>query len=136
MRGLWLSLLFLMLLPVTAFSQSDERDLLTAFLEDNLSGAGRKVTVTGFSGAFSSRAEIVSLTIADSEGVWLTLNKVVLDWSRASLLRGVVDVSELVADEVIVARRPLPDPNATATPEASGFALPELPVSINIEKLH
>lgn len=135
MRAFFLTLLFLFSLPFMAVAQTDERDLLTAFLEDNLSGGGRKVTVTGFSGAFSSQAQIESLTIADSEGVWLTLNNVVLDWSRASLLRGVVNVTELTADEVIVARKPLADPNAIPAPEASGFALPELPVSISIKKL-
>lgn len=135
MRMFWITLLFLFSLPFMAVAQGDDRDLLTAFLEDNLSGAGRKVTVTGFSGAFSSKAEMASLTIADSQGVWLTLNNVVLDWSRASLLRGVVQVSELTADEVIIARKPLADPDAVPAPEAAGFALPELPVSVNVEKL-
>jgi translocation and assembly module TamB len=139
MRIFFITVLFILAFPFVALpqaqAQSDDRDTLTAFLEDNLSGSGRKVTVTGFSGAFSSQAKIDSLTIADTEGVWLTLNKVVLDWSRASLLRGVVNVTELTADEVIVARKPLPDPNAIPSPEASGFALPELPVSISIKKL-
>ncbi|MGB3278243.1 MAG: translocation/assembly module TamB domain-containing protein [Pseudorhodobacter sp.] len=135
MRAFLITLFLLFTLPFAAGAQTDERDLLTAFLEDNLSGAGRKITVTGFSGAFSSRAQIESLTIADTEGVWLTLNKVVLDWSRASLLSGAVEVAELAAEEVIVARRPLADPNAVPSPEAAGFALPELPVSVNIEKL-
>ena len=44
--------------------QSDDRDYLTALLEDNLSGAGRQVTITGFKGARSSVASIDSLTIA------------------------------------------------------------------------
>ena len=135
MRVFWITLFLLFTLPFTAAAQTEERDLLTAFLEDNLSGAGRKITVTGFSGAFSSQARIASLTIADTEGVWLTLNNVVLDWSRASLLRGIVQVAELAADEVIVARKPVADPNAVPSPEAAGFALPELPVSVNIEKL-
>jgi len=135
MRRFWILLVFVVSLPFVAVAQTDERDLLTAFLEDNLSGGGRIVTVTGFSGAFSSQAQIDSLTIADTQGVWLTLNKVSLDWSRASLLRGVVDVSELIADEVIVARKPRPDPNAVPSPEAAGFALPELPVSVTVKTL-
>ena len=134
MRAFWFGLLTLLLLPFMATAQSDDRGLLTAFLEDNLSGAGRKVTVTGFTGAFSSRAEIESLTIADDQGVWLTLNGVILDWSRASLLRGVVDVSELVADEIIVLRKPVTAETET-TPEAKGFSLPELPVSVKIDKV-
>ena len=135
MRRFWITLVFALSLPFVAVAQTNERDLLTAFLEDNLSGGGRTVTVTGFSGAFSSQAQMDSLTVADTQGVWLTLNKVTLDWSRASLLRGVVDVSELSADEVIVARKPLPDPNAVPSPEATGFALPELPVSVTIKTL-
>lgn len=135
MRAFFTAVLVLISLPFIAAAQSDERGLLTAFLEDNLSTDSRQVTVTGFTGAFSSQAQIESLTIADTDGVWLTLNNVVLDWSRASLLRGVVNVTELTAEEVIVARKPVPDPNAIPAPEASGFALPELPVSISIKKL-
>jgi translocation and assembly module TamB len=74
------------LLPAPALAQEDDRGYLTAFLEDNLSGAGRKVTVTGFAGALSSQATIEKLTIADDRGIWLTLDNVVLDWSRSALL--------------------------------------------------
>jgi len=135
MRGFWIALLCLLALPFTAVAQNDERDLLTAFLEDNLSGAGRKVIVMGFSGAFSSQAEIESMTIADEQGVWLTLNGVILDWNRSALLRGVVDVTELVAEEIIVARRPVTPKDAVPAPEAQGFSLPELPVSVSVKKL-
>ncbi|MDN5787944.1 MAG: translocation and assembly module protein TamB, partial [Pseudorhodobacter sp.] len=135
MRGFLIAVLVLLCLPFAALAQQDDRDYLTAFLEDNLSSAGRKVTVTGFRGALSSQAELDSLTIADSEGVWLTLNNVVLDWSRASLLRGVVNVSELTAGEIIVARTPVSDSDAVVSPEATGFSLPDLPVSVNIDKL-
>ena len=37
----------------SAWGQTDDRDYLTAFLEDTLSDAGRQVTVTGFAGALS-----------------------------------------------------------------------------------
>ena len=43
-------------LPAMAWAQEDDRDYLTAFLEDTLSDAGRTVTVTGFAGALSSQA--------------------------------------------------------------------------------
>ncbi|MCF1708158.1 translocation/assembly module TamB domain-containing protein [Tabrizicola sp. J26] len=74
------------------------------------------------------------LTIADSEGVWLTLNDVTLDWNRAAVLRGNISVNELTAQEIVVARRPVSEPSRPS-PEASGFSLPELPVSIDIAKL-
>ncbi len=118
-----------------AFAQEDDRDYLTAFLEDTLSDAGRQVTVTGFAGALSSQATIEQLTIADDEGIWITLNGVVLDWSRSALLSGEVEVSELSADEIIIARPPVTGEGAAPSPEASGFSLPELPVSVNIDRV-
>lgn len=127
--------LALCLLGLPAEAQEDDRDYLTAFLEDTLSDVGRTVTVTGFEGALSSQATIEQLTIADDQGVWITLNGVVLDWSRSSLFAGEVAVSELSAREIIVARAPVASPDAVPSPEAQGFSLPELPVSITIDRL-
>lgn len=139
----WLLPLALIAAPCIGFAQQAEpeteaertdRGTIVAFLEDNLSGAGRQVTLRGFQGALSSRATATQLTIADDEGVWLTLNDIVLDWSRSSLLAGRVSVTELTAAEIIVARAPLSETTAP-TPEASGFALPELPVSVEISRI-
>lgn len=135
MKRLLLAALFA-LLPLAAPAQDAEADkgYLASLLEENLSGAGRQVTITGFSGALSSRATIQSLSIADAQGVWITLNGVTLDWSRSALLRGVVDVTELSAQEIILDRSPVTEPT-TAKAEASGFSLPDLPVSIDIGKI-
>ena len=71
-------------LPTAALAQDDDRGYLQAFLEDNLSGAGRQVTITGFEGALSSRATIERLEIADDAGVWITLDEVVFLLSAAT----------------------------------------------------
>jgi translocation and assembly module TamB len=131
-RGL---ILAVCLIAGAASAQEDDRDYLTAFLEDTLSDAGRTVTVTGFAGALSSQATIQQLTIADDQGIWITLNGVALDWSRSALLSGEVEVSELSADEIIVDRQPVAVQSDAPSPEASGFSLPELPVSINIDRV-
>lgn len=129
----------LCLLPLTATAQDqaeDDRSYLSDLLESQLSGAGRTVTIRGFAGALSSRATIREISIADAEGVWLTLNDVVLDWSRSALLLGQVSVTELTAAEIIVARAPVTEADSSLpAPEASGFALPDLPVSVEIGKL-
>ncbi len=121
-------------LPLTVQAQSDDRDYLTAFLEDNLSGAGRTVTITGFAGALSSSATIESLSIADDDGVWIKLTGITLDWSRSALLSGALSVSELSADTITITRAPVTDTDE-ATPEISPFALPDLPVSVAIERI-
>lgn len=128
-----LAIIGVALLPGLGFAQEDDRGYLTALLEDNLSGAGRKITITGFAGALSSRASLTTLTIADDDGVWLTLNDVVLDWSRASLLRGSVIVNELTAGEIVLDRIPTGDDGPQA--EAKPFALPDLPVAVSIGEI-
>jgi translocation and assembly module TamB len=120
------------LLPLPALA--DDRGYLQALLEDNLSGAGRQVSITGFAGALSSRATIEQLTIADDTGVWLTLKDVALDWNRSALLSGAVSVNELSAAEIVLDRLPQPGESAPS-PEAGTFALPELPVSVDISKV-
>jgi translocation and assembly module TamB len=126
--------LFLCLLPLPALAQTDDRGYLTAFLEDNLSGAGRQVVISGFEGALSSQARIAEITIADGAGVWLTLHDVVLDWNRSALLAGNVSVNELSAGEIILARRPVSE-DTKAQPESGSFSLPELPVSVDIGRI-
>lgn len=123
-------------LPLATPVLADDRGYLTALLEDNLSDAGRKVTITGFQGALSSQATIDELTIADDRGTWLTLRRVVLDWNRAALLAGRVSVNTLSASEIILDRLPeTGSDDSLPTPEARGFALPELPVSVQVGQL-
>ncbi|MDR0809838.1 MAG: translocation/assembly module TamB domain-containing protein, partial [Gemmobacter sp.] len=80
---------------------------------------------------------LTELTIADDEGVWLTLRDVVLDWNRSALLAGRVSVNTLTAAEILLDRIPAGGQSEASlpAPEASGFALPELPLSINIGKV-
>lgn len=118
-----------------AQTPSDDRGFLTDFLEDNLSDAGRQVIITGFAGALSSRATIETLTIADDAGIWLTIEGVTLDWSRSSLLSGALEVSELSATSITMTRIPDTGDGGLPSPEASGFSLPELPVSIDISNV-
>jgi len=119
-------------------TQSDaDRGWLTDFLEENLSSAGRDVRIEGFAGAFSSRATFTSMSFADDDGVWLTIRDGAIQWNRSALLAGRIEIRELTAAEIDLPRTPgsgeegveLPDP------EASGFALPELPVSVQIGTL-
>ena len=91
--------------PVAAQNNDGEEDgggFLENLIEDRLSSEGFQVQVRGFEGALSSRATIGQITIADEEGVWLTVNDAVLDWNRAALLRGRLSVDELAAGEIIL----------------------------------
>ncbi|MEP4638899.1 MAG: translocation/assembly module TamB domain-containing protein [Yoonia sp.] len=122
--------------PMIAQTAQEEEDksYLTTLIEDNLSGLSRSVNISGFRGALSSEATIDRLTISDEDGVWLTLEDVVLDWNRSALLRGRIEVEQLSAVKIIVARAPISEAT-TPSAESQPFALPELPVSIELGTL-
>lgn len=114
-------------------AQEEDEGFLTRLIQDQLSDAGRAVDITGFRGALSSRATLDRLTIADDDGIWLDLRDAVLDWNRTALLRGRLEVNSLTAGSIEVLRAPKSDD--TPAPEASGFSIPELPVSVNIGEI-
>jgi translocation and assembly module TamB len=138
MRWLLLPLAFLLVLTGVALAQDDDdRGRLTRFLESQLSqGEDMQVRIDGFRGALSSQARLDRLTISDREGEWLVLEDAVLDWQRTALFRGELRVQSLTAERLTVLRPPAP-PEGPALPEpaATPFALPELPVAIEINQL-
>lgn len=123
--------------PLMAQTQ-EERDVgfIQGLIEDNLSDVSRTVRIEGFAGALSSRASIDSMTIADADGIWFRAEGLVLDWNRSALVRGRIEISEMSADLIELVRPPVSEEDAPS-PEATPFefALPELPVSIEIDQI-
>ncbi|NVO57131.1 translocation/assembly module TamB domain-containing protein [Rhodobacteraceae bacterium B1Z28] len=111
--------------------------MIERFLQDTLSGDDQNVTVKGLQGALSSRATIEEITVADDEGVWLTIKDAELDWNRLALIRGRFSVNTLTAQEIDVARTPGTTTKDTPPPsaETQPFQLPELPVAIEIGEI-
>ncbi|MFA8384936.1 MAG: translocation/assembly module TamB domain-containing protein [Pelagibaca sp.] len=130
------TLLVFLFWPLVGFAQDNDEDpgYLAGLLQDALSGAGRDVRIRGFQGALSSEASIELIAISDDTGEWFRAENVVLDWNRAALLRGVVDVTAFTADRVVLARAPDAGPEVPSA-EATPFSIPELPVSIRIEEI-
>ncbi|MCI5097677.1 MAG: translocation/assembly module TamB domain-containing protein [Rhodobacteraceae bacterium] len=118
-------------------SEDEPGGLLVGFLEDTLSDETRQIDVQGLDGAFSSRATIQRLTASDEDGVWLTIENAVLDWNRLALLQGRFSVNSLSAERIAIARTPKAAPvdPELPTPEATPFALPDLPVAIELGEI-
>lgn len=122
--------------PATAQSDGDGGGFLEGLIEDALSGEGRDVSVTGFSGALSSQARLERMTISDADGVWLVLENAELDWTRSALLRGSLEIETLRASRLDILRAPRPVEGVELPPaEATPFPFPELPVSVRIGTL-
>ena len=126
------ALLIFLWWPLVTFAQDDEDPgYLAGLLQDALSGAGRDVRIRGFQGALSSQASIDLLAISDDQGEWFRAENVVLDWNRAALFRGIVDVTSFTAETVELSRLPDAGPEVPSA-EAEPFSIPELPVEVRI----
>ena len=134
MRYLWLSLCLLGT-PALAQQANDDRGFLTGLIEDAVSGLGREVRLEGFEGALSSRATVEAITIADDTGVWLRLEDASLQWNRSALLSGAIKIEELAAERILLNRVPEAAGNELPSAEATPFALPDLPVSVEIGEI-
>lgn len=132
LTALWVAALCAVALPSLGFADDTDKTRLTRFIENQLSGDARKVTIDGFEGALSARATIRRLAVADRQGDWLVLENVALDWNRARVLRGQIDITELTAGRIALLRQPVSAPQPPSA-EAQPFALPDLPVSIQID---
>lgn len=110
---------------------------LVNLLENQISAPGREIGVSGLSGVLSSQARIERVTVSDDQGVWMVIDDVEIDWSRAQLFLARVQVNRLHVGQITWLRRgipPEPEPGLP-TPEAQPFTVPELPVSVRLEDI-
>ncbi|MEM9435956.1 MAG: translocation/assembly module TamB domain-containing protein [Pseudomonadota bacterium] len=122
----------MLLAPLAAAAQNTR---LEALLENQLSNDDRTVEIDGFAGALSAQATMDAMRFSDRQGVWLELTDIVLDWNRGALLRGRLEVTELTAARIAFERSPVSEGPDVPSSEASGFRIPDLPVTIQIDRL-
>lgn len=128
--------LLALLFPLAALAQEEsDKDFLTRLLERSLSGSGRQVEIDGFAGALSSEARFDRLTVSDAQGEWLVIEGGRLNWDRGALVTGRVDIDRLAAEVVQLIRWPVASTDPIK-PEATAFALPDLPVSVDVGALN
>jgi len=130
-----LTLILILLFPAhLALAQDSENGTILTWIEDSISTPDRQIRITGIQGALSSSARIAEITISDADGVWLQILDAQIEWSRAALFRARLDITSLRAAEINLLRRPLPA-TTPPSPEAAAFALPDLPVDIQITEV-
>ncbi len=116
--------------------ETSDRSWLVGWVENTISTPDRMIRLGRIDGALSSDVRLSDITIADRRGVWLTVRDVHLVWTRSDLLKGRLTVASLEAAAIEITRKP--DPAAeSATDEASStdFALPDLPVAVEIGRI-
>jgi translocation and assembly module TamB len=70
------------------------------------------VSLSGLAGSFPQRLTLERLQLSDDGGVWLTAEKVAVDWSPAALLERRLKINALHAATVDMERIPAPSPGA------------------------
>ncbi|PVA06742.1 translocation/assembly module TamB domain-containing protein [Thalassorhabdomicrobium marinisediminis] len=132
MRFLFVCILVLWSGAAAAQSNEDDRSFLTGLIEDTISNDDLTVRLINFRGALSSEATADSITLADPDGVWLQMDGLTLSWNRSALLGGRVEIETLEAERIELIRLPNLPESTVPTAEAQPFALPDLPVAVDI----
>ncbi|MDR3493821.1 MAG: translocation/assembly module TamB domain-containing protein [Ancalomicrobiaceae bacterium] len=113
---------------------ASDKSWLVSWVEETISTPDRKITLGRIDGALSSDVHIDRITVADRQGVWLTIDGAHLIWSRTALFKGTLAIDRLEATAITVAR--LPAGSAQPSPTASQpLAVPKLPVAIVLKAL-
>lgn len=120
------------LMPSPSQAQSDQ-SALAGLISRLLSTPTTRVSIGGIDGALSSNAVIRDVQISDERGVWLSLDRAELIWSRTALLRGRLQVDKLTLGRLELAR--LPQSSETDAAQVSDAPiLPELPVEVRVDQ--
>ena len=107
------------------------RDGLANLISGLASTPGQSVAISGLSGIWANPTRIENVTIGDTEGPWLALRGVSIDWTRMALLSSTFEAERVSAERIEVARSPKPvpaDDDANTQPAS-------LPVSLKIKSI-
>jgi translocation and assembly module TamB len=85
---------------------------------------GGQVSIRGLDGSFPDHLVVAELQLRDARGVWLTADRIVLDWTPLAYLKGRLQVDNLRVGKVDMER--LPQSSSTSSRDA---VIPRIDVS-------
>ncbi len=111
------------------------RDWVTAMANDALAEPDQRITLSGLEGGLPFHLRLKRIDMADRDGVWLSVEDAAIDLDGWALLHGTARIEDLTAAAIEVKRSPAPSNAPPIPPSTEPFALPKLPVGIELEKL-
>jgi translocation and assembly module TamB len=96
---------------------------------------GGMVVLRGLSGRFPDSLRLAHAEIRDSQGAWISIDHLALDWSPSALAGGTAAIDSLTAERVSVPRLAVPAATPAPAKPASGGGF-SLPVNVDLHALH
>jgi translocation and assembly module TamB len=115
-----------------AYLQTGEgRASLASAASRALSSPTGTIKIGAIEGLVPFDMRVAQIVMSDAGGPWLAVDKAAFAWSPSALLRGRLRIDRLSAQSVQLLRQPAPAQTSAST----GFALPHLPVAIELRSL-
>lgn len=113
------------------------RRWLTATIEAAVASPDSRLTLGAIEGTLPFDVTIARVEMADTQGAWLTLDRLHVALSPSALLARRVQIDTLEAARVAVIRAPVTTEPAPVQPagQPTASVLPELPVGIRLDRL-
>ncbi len=117
------------------------KNTLVQFALDQINVPGSlEITVEAVEEPGDGATDLVGVAVADSQGVWLRIGRVSMNWNPSRLTAGEVFITKLTADDVQVLRQPVPAPadDSAPAPEEGGaepLTWPRSPIAVTVEGL-
>lgn len=119
--------LFVVAILLGGFSRTGSQflaDRIAAFVSTD----NRQITLSGTGPLLSSAFSVERITVADSQGIYATIDKLALDWTPRDLIRKRFTAESISAERVTLERAPLP----SSEPEPETDEPFSLPVEIDV----
>jgi translocation and assembly module TamB len=118
------------------FVQTDfGRRTLAGALEGALSAPGAEVAIGEIGRGLPARLAVENVAIRDEDGVWLTVDRAIVNWRPSALLRGRLHVDAIAADGIEVVRLPPAEDEPEPRDPGEPFEVPSLPVDVQIDDI-
>lgn len=123
----FLAVLLVLLIGFTPFGARIAADRIAGLV----SKPGQIVTIAAPSGLLTGALRVGQITLADSKGIYATIDDLAVDWSPSALISATFRAEAITAGHISVIRAPIPE---TVVEPASTEPF-QLPVKIDIAKI-
>lgn len=127
-----LSVVFLLGTGLLYLNSDAGRKTLVDNINNAMSSPTSTVEIMEIKGSLFSEMSIPSVTVADTNGIWLDVQNININWSPFALFRKTFHAFDIAAETVIIKRTP-ESADTDSGENSEPFSLPTLPIDLEID---